>query len=35
MQVVIAQKENNIRDNNDDELEKIIKSGDVKKGNRA
>ena len=33
MQVLVTKKENNIMDNNDDELKKIIKSGDVKQGN--
>ena len=34
MQVVVARKENNVGDNDNDELKKFIKSGDIKKGNR-
>ena len=35
MKIIIATKENNVRDNDNDELKKAIKSGNIKKGNGA
>ena len=34
MQVIVATKENNVGNNDNDELKKLIKSGNIKKGDR-
>ena len=34
MQIIVAQKENNIGDDDNDEIKKVVKPGDIKKGDR-